>query len=258
MCGPARALPYELNVRGTVDTVHNTLNLEFINSGEATVVFQVRRADASAAVRNYTVEPGKRLADKWSIYSTYDVSVYGPNGFVRYFKGSVGSKASIVQVHASYGTQDGGELRWSIRNLGEHKATVSVLDAYTGNQVNRALGEDAEFSDNWGCDALHGWYDLIVTVAEDPTFKYRLAGHIETGRDSFSDPSAGWFDLKRLAMTSGPAQEFALWLQRANDPSATEEERSQCRVLMERHLQERMRQAFKAAGAAANGWRNET
>jgi hypothetical protein len=54
-------------------------------------------------------------------------------------------------------------------------------------------------------------------------------------------------------MSSEPSQEFALWLQRANDPSATEEERSQCRVLMERHLQERMRQAFQAAGAAANG-----
>ena len=193
---PARALPYELNVHGTVDTVHNTLNLEFINTGDATVVFQVRRADASAAVRNYTVEPGKRLADKWSIYSTYDVSVYGPNGFVRYFKGSVGAKASTLQLHSNYGTQDGGELRWSIRNLGEHKATVSVLDAYTGNHVIRGLRDDEEFSDSWGCEALHGWYDLIVTVAEDPTFKYRLAGHIETGRDSFSDPALGGLTLK--------------------------------------------------------------
>jgi phospholipase C len=36
-----------------------------------------------------------------------------------------------------------------------------------------------------------GWYDLIVTVAADPTFKYRLAGHVETGKDSFSDPALG-------------------------------------------------------------------
>ena len=27
-----------------------------------------------------------------------------------------------------------------------------------------------------------GWYDLIQTVAEDPTFNYRLAGHVETGQ----------------------------------------------------------------------------
>jgi phospholipase C len=38
---------------------------------------------------------------------------------------------------------------------------------------------------------FHGWYDLIVTVTGDPTFKYRLAGHVETGKDSFSDPALG-------------------------------------------------------------------
>jgi phospholipase C len=40
-------------------------------------------------------------------------------------------------------------------------------------------------------DEFFGWYDLIVTVAEDPTFEYRLAGHVETGQDSFSDPAMG-------------------------------------------------------------------
>ena len=40
-------------------------------------------------------------------------------------------------------------------------------------------------------DQFYGWYDLIVTVAGDPTFKYRLAGHVETGEDSFSDPALG-------------------------------------------------------------------
>jgi len=30
---------------------------------------------------------------------------------------------------------------------------------------------------------------LIVTVAGDPTFNYRLAGHVETGPDSISDPA---------------------------------------------------------------------
>jgi phospholipase C len=38
---------------------------------------------------------------------------------------------------------------------------------------------------------LHGWYDVVVTVAEDAGFEYRFAGHIETGRDSMSDPAMG-------------------------------------------------------------------
>ena len=61
----------------------------------------------------------------------------------------------------------------------------------TGNQVTRQLRDDEEFNENLTLNALHGWYDLIVTVGEDPTFNYRLAGHVETGRDSFSDPALG-------------------------------------------------------------------
>jgi phospholipase C len=36
-----------------------------------------------------------------------------------------------------------------------------------------------------------GWYDLVVSVSQDSTFEHRLAGHVETGRDSFSDPALG-------------------------------------------------------------------
>jgi phospholipase C len=188
---PARALPYELNVHGTVDTVRDTLRLEFVNTGEATVVFQVRSADPAAQVRNYTVEPHKKLSDTWNIASTYDVSVYGPNGFARYFKGSVGPKAATLDVRSSYSNGEGGSLSWRIRNFGEHKASVVVLDAYTGRNVVHSLRPDEEIKDDWSCSKLFGWYDVVVTVIEDPSFSYRLVGHVETGRDSFSDPAMG-------------------------------------------------------------------
>ena len=35
------------------------------------------------------------------------------------------------------------------------------------------------------------WYELVVTVLEDATFEYRLAGHVENNQDSFSDPLMG-------------------------------------------------------------------
>jgi len=38
---------------------------------------------------------------------------------------------------------------------------------------------------------FQGWYDLVITVEQDPTFEYRFAGHIETGRESISDPAMG-------------------------------------------------------------------
>ena len=50
-------------------------------------------------------------------------------------------------------------------------------------------------------------------------------------------------------MKPGESAEFALWLQRANDPSVSEEERRECRVLMDGYLQARPRDAFRAAAA---------
>ena len=34
--------------------------------------------------------------------------------------------------------------------------------------------------------------DLTITVEGDAGFEYRLAGHVETGKDSVSDPAMGW------------------------------------------------------------------
>jgi phospholipase C len=42
---------------------------------------------------------------------------------------------------------------------------------------------------SWPIAAAGHWYDLIVTVDEEPAFGRRLAGHIETGRPSRSDPA---------------------------------------------------------------------
>jgi len=36
-----------------------------------------------------------------------------------------------------------------------------------------------------------GWYDIAVEADADPQFLRRLAGHVENGRDSASDPAFG-------------------------------------------------------------------
>jgi phospholipase C len=36
-----------------------------------------------------------------------------------------------------------------------------------------------------------GWYDLSISVESDPDFGQQLAGAVETGRDSVSDPRLG-------------------------------------------------------------------
>jgi phospholipase C len=37
----------------------------------------------------------------------------------------------------------------------------------------------------------YGWYDLTVTSSSDPAFVRTLAGHVEDGRPSCSDPALG-------------------------------------------------------------------
>ncbi len=188
---PARALPYELNVYAVVDASAGTVVLTFVNTGGAAVVFQVRSGNPADVVRTYTVESGKQLAANWRVTSSYALSVYGPNGFVRYFTGSIGSGAAALDVSSTYNAGGTGSIAWSVTNVATSPVVVNVLDAYTGDFVEQVLQPGESFENELSLKQFYGWYDLIVTVAEDSTFNYRLAGHVETGRDSFSDPALG-------------------------------------------------------------------
>jgi phospholipase C len=111
---------------------------------------------------------------------------------VRYFNGSIGSSAAALDVVPTYNIGQGPSIGWKITNAGATQADVTVLDAYTGNLLTtRSLHRNASVVDKMSLDQFYGWYDLIVTVAQDATLKYRLAGHVETGQDSFSDPALG-------------------------------------------------------------------
>jgi phospholipase C len=189
---PARALPYQLDVQGTVNASSGTVTLTFVNTGKAAAVFQVRSTNTADQVRNYTVEGGKKINGTWTVASAYNLSVYGPNGFVRYFKGSVGASAAVLAIQTICILEDFGLLAWTITNASAHNATVNVLDAYSGNKVSKLLlPHEPMFEAGWPLHESFGWYDLVVTVSQDATFESRLAGHVETGRDSFSDPALG-------------------------------------------------------------------
>jgi len=185
-------LPYELNVHAAVHAALKTVTLTFTNTGDAAAVFHVRSGNVADAPRFYTVEPGKKLNGQWSVVSNYDLSVYGPNGFVRFFTGIIAHGANALDIQSQYGSDRGSSIQWIITNGASGPAVVNVFDAYTGRNVTTELLRSKEWVDGkLTLDKFHGWYDLIVTVEGDPVFKYRLAGHVETGKDSFSDPAMG-------------------------------------------------------------------
>jgi phospholipase C len=137
------------------------------------------------------VEAGKDLSDTWHVVSSYDLSVYGPNGFLRSFSGSIGSHAALLDVVSSYGTHGRGEIALAITNVTHVQAEVTVVDAYTGRSVTALVDPLQTFEDKRPIAEFGGWYDRIVKVSADASFKYELAGHVETGEDSISDPALG-------------------------------------------------------------------
>ena len=52
-------------------------------------------------------------------------------------------------------------------------------------------------------------------------------------------------------MSNAEASEYALWVELANDPRQTAEARQHYRVLMEAHVHEKLREAFRAASSPA-------
>lgn len=196
----ARPLPYELNAHGKINHDNGSFRIEFENTGKATAVFQVRRAGGLESPRSYTVEPNKRLSDSWDVTALgqgdYDLAVYAPNGFFRGFKGGIlGEERTNLDVDVIYRRRHKG-ITLKLRNISDDEVKLTVLDKYTGRHMTRTLSPGQSLIRHWSLHRSYGWYDFVITSEEDSGFEYQLAGHIETGTDSISDPAMGGVKLK--------------------------------------------------------------
>jgi len=190
---PARAVPYVLNVNAAVSLAAAEVTLEFINTGKKTAVFQVRSGSPLQSPRSYTVSPNSQLSDVW-VYAglglgAYDLSAYGPNGFFRAYKGTVIEAASVnIQSAIAYDVADVG-VTLTVVNSGAAACQLQVLNFYTSETVVKELNAGARFQQFFSLKKYYGWYDLVLTVEEDAVFRQQLAGHLETGTDSTTDPA---------------------------------------------------------------------
>jgi phospholipase C len=192
---PARAVPYQLHVHGETNVADGTFKIHFGNSGEAAVVFQVRSGNGQTGPWTYTVEPDERLSDTWPITANgrtaYDLAVYGPNGFFRSFKGSVsGSEKANLDVKSFYNLEHCG-VALDIRNRSNAACRVRIENVYTSDSIAHNLKSGVNLLREWALESSYGWYDFKIEVDSDPSFTQRLAGHVETGNDSMSDPAIG-------------------------------------------------------------------
>jgi len=192
---PARAVPYELHVHGEASFAKGTVKLDFVNTGRAAAVFQVRSGNNTNGPWVYTVGALDEVADTWAYTANgqteYDLSVYGPNGFLRTFKGSVSGKGNAnLSVRSLYDPARSG-IVLEILNEGAETAKVQVTDFYTKQTISRTLRPAEGMTEHWRLQDFWGWYDLTVEVNSDSSFERRFAGHVENGKDSVTDPAIG-------------------------------------------------------------------
>jgi hypothetical protein len=77
------------------------------------------------------------------------------------------------------------------QNLSSQTCQRQVLNLYNGQTATSVLAPGQVFQQVFLLKASFGWYDLVISVESDPTFRQQLAGHLETGEASRTDPGAG-------------------------------------------------------------------
>ncbi|WP_286862435.1 alkaline phosphatase family protein, partial [Sphingobacterium sp. UBA7625] len=141
-------------------------------------------------VWNFAVQDGDQLQFDWQLDKIpgdlVSFALHGPNGFYRsieanksnfpkievYTKVVSGNPVLCVQVHSS-----ALDLQLTDSSYGLFKSQVLKSGIHKLFEVD--------------CAKSKGWYDVEVTSPKEPTLKLRYAGHIETGRSSYTDPLMG-------------------------------------------------------------------
>jgi len=196
---PARALPYDLQVHALVDgAAPSPVALRVVNGGAEGAHVSLHGAGAALGPWVYTVEAGKTAHDRPAIIAAgetgYDLTAHGPNGFLRQFRGALTSGPSQArpEIEARYDlARDAIVLRISNPGAAPCRVTVRAQTYQTAAPRHHSLAPGAVVEDAWVIKGARHWYDLAATSDHDPHFLRRLAGHMETGRPSISDPANG-------------------------------------------------------------------
>ncbi|MFD3518410.1 phosphocholine-specific phospholipase C [Streptomyces sp. NPDC058657] len=187
---PARPLRYAPYVDGAATPSTGRFTLTLSAGKAAGAGFYVTSANRTDGPWTYTAEAGKEIADTWnSAYSKgrYDLSVFGPNGFLRTFRGTAATVGPEVTVR--HDVANGGQLVLTATNGSAAACRLTVVNAYGGQSSSFTVPAGGRVVRTVDVRGGKHWYDLTVTSATDSTFLRRYAGHVETGGPGVSDPA---------------------------------------------------------------------
>ncbi|MFJ2813050.1 phosphocholine-specific phospholipase C [Streptomyces sp. NPDC087294] len=184
---PTRPLKYAPFVDGWADAGAGRFTLEFASGPQAGAAFLVTSGNRADGPWSYTTEAGKTISDTWNSAlsdGTYDLTVHGPNGFLRSFKGA--NKTVGPEVTARHHRDD---IELTFTNLGSGTARLTLTGGYGQRRRTITVRPGTTVRHTVDLAAGRRWYDLTVTSATDAAFRRRFAGHVENGHPGVSDPA---------------------------------------------------------------------
>ncbi|MFH8568204.1 phosphocholine-specific phospholipase C [Streptomyces sp. NPDC017993] len=186
---PARPLPYAPWADGSATPSTGRYTLTFSGGEAAGACFTVTAGNRTDGPWTYTTEAGKKISDTWNTsYSkdVYDLSVFGPNGFLRTFKGSGTSVGPEVTARHDAAT---GGIVLTLTNPGSADCRLTVTNGYGGASETLTVRAGATVRHAVDLSAGKRWYDLKVVSDKDAGYLRRFAGHVENSRPGVSDPA---------------------------------------------------------------------
>ncbi|MYZ39231.1 MULTISPECIES: phospholipase C, phosphocholine-specific [unclassified Streptomyces] len=199
---PTRPLPYAPFVDGASTPSTGRFTLTFSGGASAGASFTVTSANRTDGPWTYTTGAGQQLSDTWNTaYSNgaYDLSVFGPNGFLRTFQGSGTTAGPEVtarhEAHEAHGHRSSGKDSGAARvvltltNASKTDRRLTITNAYGGKSVTVKVPAGGRVVHPVELDGTKRWYDLTVVSDKDKGFLRRLAGHVENGTPGVSDPA---------------------------------------------------------------------
>jgi phospholipase C len=179
----SRRLGYRFHIDFHAD--RHKLHLVVENQGRLGVHLQARSLTVPGGPYSYTVGARHELKTALPNPGKYDLSLHGPNGFFRHFAGRH-EKTLRVEEQTDH---RGGKLRLRLHHRHRGGPTiVHVANAY-GHDTHIKLHGTEELT----IDTRHsgGWYDITLKIRGDRTFRYQLAGRLESSARLTSDPQLG-------------------------------------------------------------------
>jgi len=186
---PTRPLPYVPRVDGAAQPAEGKFTLTFSGGEAAGACFLVTSVNRTDGPWTYTAEAGKELSDVWNTDwsdGVYDLSVHGPNGFLRIFKGPGGTPGPEVTCRHAPAH---GDVELTMTNRSDADCHLTVTNAYGGSEETYTVRAGGRVVQTVNLRASKRWYDLAVSADTDQSWLRRFAGHVETGAPGVSDPA---------------------------------------------------------------------